>query len=413
MNVEIQIPGADTQGRVFLTWTPAKATARLRNGPASGTVAVTLRNKPPAAGGRVEFATTRTHNGTPTLALNLPADGTPVPFFIAGEFERPSAALGDAVVEAVGPGNAVLGSVATMVRVRKNAESLSNAERDRFLSAFGTLNGQGLGRFTAFRDMHRNSTSREAHGNSGFLPWHRAYLLDLERELQLVDPSVALPYWRFDEPAPKLFTRAFIGIPNDAGLVQFTPGHPFLSWITDNRPGITREMPFSPNEAPEVLNEEDTLALGGNNNRYGPFRESMEGDPHGQAHVSFGGSISEIDTAARDPLFFLLHNNVDRLWAKWQWLFGRTNPAEPNAYAAPAGNRIGHRLPDSMWPWNGITGSPRPSTAPGGELASSAFTSAPGGKPVVRSMLDYQAIAGGDQLGFAYDDVPFEVVAQA
>ena len=76
----------------------------------------------------------------------------------------------------------------TMVRVRKNANRLTTAERDRFLRALATLNGSGIGRFTEFRDMHvGGAPDSEAHGGSGFLPWHRIYLLDLERELQAID----------------------------------------------------------------------------------------------------------------------------------------------------------------------------------------------------------------------------------
>ena len=406
MRVEIEIPGADDQGRVFLTWTPVQATARLVDGEGAP-VEATLRNA--GAGGQLRFATARTHEGSASLPLTLPASGEPVPFFVAGEFGRPSLAYGDARLEAAADGQAApLGSRDLMVRVRKNAETLQPAERDRFLAAFGTLNGQGTGRFGAFRSMHVDGpASREAHGNSGFLPWHRAYLLDLERELQLIDPSVALPYWRFDQPAPKLFSRDYIGVPGDADMLEFSAGHPFLTWTTDNQLGITRGMFFGIGDAAFVISEEDTLALG---DRYGAFQD-MEGDPHGNAHTSFSGSISGIPTAARDPLFFMLHANVDRLWAKWQWLFHRTSPADANAYAAPNPNRIGHRLDDSMWPWNGVTGPPRPPDAPGGEMASSPSTSAPGGKPLVRSMIDYQAVGGGAHLGFAYDDVPFELPA--
>ena len=63
--------------------------------------------------------------------------------------------------------------------------------------------------------MHTNVSSPQAHGAPGFLPWHRAYILDLERELQAIDPSVALPYWRFDRPAPNLFTLDFFEIVRD------------------------------------------------------------------------------------------------------------------------------------------------------------------------------------------------------
>jgi tyrosinase len=105
----------------------------------------------------------------------------------------------------------------------------------------------------------------------------------------------------------------------------------------------------------------------------------------------------------------MLHANVDRLWAKWQWIHKRTSAGEPRAFAPAVPPRVGHNLADTMWPWNGVTGAPRPSTAPGGTLATSPSTTAPGLSPVVSAMIDYQAVGGGPALGFAYDDVPFEV----
>src|SRR4029453_5760123 len=114
---------------------------------------------------------------------------------------------------------------------------------------------------------------------------------------------------------------------------------------------------------------------------------------------------------ARDPLFFLLHANVDRLWAKWQRRFGRFNATQAASFdsnTAGGGNRIGHNLPDTMWPWNGVTGAPRPPTAPGGTLATSPCVSAPGPQPRVRDGLDYQGVvAATSRMGFDYDDVPF------
>jgi tyrosinase len=332
---------------------------------------------------------------------------------VAGEFGRPSIGLGDAAIEARGVGNqGVLATKAVTVRVRKDAQALSAAERDRFLAALATLNGGGSGRFRDFRDMHVQAADLEEHGNVGFLPWHRAYILDLERELQAIDPSVTLPYWRFDRPAPGVFTRQFMGVPNAAGRVQFSAGHPFGTWRTDGALGINRTPSFLPGAAPAGLrNETDTVKLGGPapTATYANF-DAMEIDPHGFAHMSFSlGFIRSKQTAARDPLFFMLHANVDRLWAKWQWVHRRTSAADARAFAPAAPNRIGHRLADTMWPWNGVTGAPRPSTAPGGTLARSPSTTAPGDRPRVRAMIDYQAVAGGAPLGFAYDDVPFEV----
>jgi tyrosinase len=294
-----------------------------------------------------------------------------------------------------------------MVRVRKNANTLTPAERDRFVAAFAQLNNQGAGRFADFRNMHVAVSSPQAHQNAGFLPWHRAYLLDLERELQAIDGSVTMPYWRFDQPAPNIFTGDFLGSSNAIGTVQFSATNPLQFWTTDGVQGVNRRPFFNTAAAPPgLLTEAQTLALGGASNLYASFR-SMEGNPHGSAHVSFGGSISQIPTAAKDPLFFLLHCNVDRLWAKWQRLNGRFDPALASSYDTP-GRPIGHNLPDTMWPWNGVTGAPRPPTAPGGTLAPSPCVSAPGPSPQVRSSLDYQgSVNAVSNEGFDYDDVRF------
>lgn len=419
MNVEISIASTSDDGRVFLTWTPVQCTARLIDGPGVGSaVSVSLRNGAGSVG-QVVFDTVRSHRGTPTLQLSLPGDGSPVRFWIAGQFQKPSLDFGDVRLEVVDDSNsAVLNSTPMMVRVRKNAQTLSATERDRFLNAFGILNGQGAGRFSEFRDMHVGNTLGESHSNWGFLPWHRSYLLDLERELQGIDARVALPYWRFDQPAPQLFAPEFMGIPNSVGRVQFTPGHPFLQWTTEGQTGITRGMQFPPSTSPPGLKTEaQTIAFGnGVFDAFGePFvglpRGGIERNPHGGAHTSFGsGWIISPPTAPRDPMFFLLHCNVDRLWAKWQWFFKRSSDTDANAYHfTPPPVRVGHNIGDTMWPWNGVTGNPRPSTAPGGALAASALTSAPGPSPTVRSMLDYQAVHGGAHLGFDYEDVPFEI----
>jgi tyrosinase len=408
VNVQFAVKSVDQKGRVFLTWTPAPATARLVK-PTAGvnSVAVTLRSA--GVGGQILFAAKRTGKFGKTLKLTLPASGNPVSFFVAGEFGHPSTALGDALIEAraLAP-LGVLGMKKCTVRIRKNAQTLTPAERDRFLSAMAKLNAGGAGRFQDFRDTHVNIAIAEEHGNTGFLPWHRAFMLDLERELQAIDPSVALPYWRFDQGAANLFSLQFMGVPNQAGSVQFVAGHPFLTWTTDGQLGISRTMFFAANAAPPgLLDENGTLALGGSPNAdYALFR-GMEGDPHGFAHTSFGGSISSIGTAAKDPLFFLLHCNVDRLWAKWQHKYKLTSPSQARAFTEIPTNRVGHRLADTMWPWNGVITAPRPPTAPGGTMAPSKVTTVPGNKPTVGSMIDYQGVAGGPPLGFAYDDVPY------
>jgi tyrosinase len=434
MRAVIEVEPTDRNGRCFLTWAPVRATLRLED--ADRTVAghdITLRNAGPAGGGRVVFATRFTQSDNVELTLQqVASDGTPRTFWVAGEFGSPSTVYGDMVIQAVNSSNAEIGKMDGMVRVRKNAVALTGDERDLFLDALGQLNDAGGGPFRAFRDMHVAASAPEAHGAAGFLAWHRAYLLDLERCLQKIEAAVALPYWRFDEAAPTLFVPEFLGSPaNSPGasdLVVFPQGHALEFWTTDGVVGIARRPRWDINLAPTtsvsigggtipaVMTEADTFDLGGSQASYAGFRR-MEANPHGAAHVRFSGPVNSVPTAARDPLFFLLHTKVDRLWARWQWLNRRSNADDPSAYSVfgtsrpDGGGTVGHRLDDTMWPWNQDRVAPRPDfVPPRAGLPPSPYATAPGtGTPRVRDMIDFHGLYSRGSLGFSYDDVPFEI----
>ena len=404
MAVEVRINDSAAPEARYVGWAPSSAEVRAVG--ENGDVAVELSTGAGSVGELVFYAA---RGGDPeaTLALRVPADGSPARFWVGGRFGHASKTDQDTTLSVASSGNE-LASIPLMVRVRKNANELTADERDRFLSAFAQFNDHGRGGFKAFRDMHTRESNRDAHGGPGFLPWHRAYLLDLERELQAIDPSVSLPYWRFDEPAPNLFVLEFLGASAGGRRVRFGTQNPLQTWTTDGTVGVLRRPDFHPQNAPaNVSNEAKTLALGGSQGRFTGFADMIR-DPHGYAHSSFSGSVSRIHTAAKDPLFFLLHCNVDRLWAKWQWLFNRFDLADPLAFASGQ-HGIGHNLNDTMWPWNGVMGAPRPPNAPGGVFATTSIAAAPGPSPRVGSVLDYQGrVSPENRLGFDYDDVPFE-----
>lgn len=413
MKVELQINNSTSSNARFVGWAPSPCRIRVTNptGAFPRLVKIQLRSSSTSGGGAVVFRKGTTGAFSETLSLSVPIIGTSVPFFVAGKFGHPSINDADVKIEARAQllfQTSLVGSVRVMVRIRKNAESLTPGERDRIVKAFADLNSQGAGRFADFRNMHTDVSSPQAHGAPGFLPWHRAYLLDLERELQAIDPSVALPYWRFDQPAPNLFTPDFFGTSGPSGAVQFGATNPLQFWVTDGVQGITREPrnAWDPRTqpGPTVITEAQTLAIG---TQYSAFR-GMEFNPHGTAHTRWDGFIRFIGTAAKDPLFFLLHCNVDRLWAKWQRQNGRFDSTQAASYDGDPNNTIGHNLNDTMWPWNEITGAPRPPTAPGGPMSSSPCASAPGPQPQVRSSLDYQGVISAvSREGFDYDDVKF------
>ncbi|KAJ2988179.1 hypothetical protein HDV02_005698 [Globomyces sp. JEL0801] len=51
---------------------------------------------------------------------------------------------------------------------------------------------------------------------------------------------------------------------------------------------------------------------------YDEFRRNLEGMPHNSVHNAIGGEMRGTSTSVNDPVFFLHHRNVDRLWYVWQ-----------------------------------------------------------------------------------------------
>ena len=127
----------------------------------------------------------------------------------------------------------------------------------------------------------------------------------------------------------------------------------------------------------------------------GSFRNRLEGwalepgDPvgsylHNIVHVFIGGDMGP-GTSPNDPIFFLHHCNVDRLWAKWQERRALDNGTSYDSdYLPVTGGPSGHNLNDNMFPWDGDPKFP-----------SIATTWSPA------QTLDYL-----DTMDFIYDDIP-------
>jgi tyrosinase len=423
--VEIAVARAETTLDDYITWSPTRLSIRQR--PAATALTVIVRNMP-GSGQRLRFGphpATLPAGSTVTAisrSVSLPANGAWVTISVAGAFGAPSLRDKDGVVEVMRRG--VVRPVVReglMVRVRRNADSLASDARSRFLRALATINLQA-DQYNRMQHFHRVGLA-EAHGLSGFLPWHRVFVLELERMLQAIDPSVALHYWRFDLPAPNLFNTAFIGVPPaGSSVVQFDAGNPLSLWqVADAAEfgggiftGVLRRPTYPPTGQASLSDETTTLGLG---TIYAQF-DNMEGNPHGNAHVATGGSgnwLNNVTISVRDPLFFLLHCNVDRLWAKWQWVNGRFSPTSSDAYTQQTpnpGSCPQHRsyVNGPLWPWSGATspGDPcRPAQAPSGPLRRAVTTpSSPPQPPRPADVIDFRYAAGLLGNGFAYDDVP-------
>jgi tyrosinase len=407
-----------SSGNAYIGWSLSSCSIRITNQPQANRNVV-LKNRDTSGGGQIIFRSNFGSANQDTLALTLPGDGSPVNFFIGGKFGFPSTDDQDGGISVTDAAtSAVLHQRTLMVRVRKNANNLTVGERDRFLNAYATLNA-ATADYQVFLDSHNTEASGEIHHRPSFLPWHRTFVLSLERHLQTIDPSVTIPYWHFDQPSPKIFSPDFMGgTPNSVGRVSFSATNPLRNWTIFGGPGVTRVPYFDTATSGSqwdggaglnpVQDETTTLNLGPGFEEF----SDMEIDPHDTAHESFSsGPLTSMGTATQDPLFFLLHCNIDRLWAKWQQKKNKYDPSNNATYSpqpvppvVPA-PRIGDVATDTMWPWNGVKGSPRPPTAPGGPLIQLAFPSKPGLTPTVADVLDYIGKTQGNSNFFDYDDV--------
>jgi len=389
--------------------------------------------------------------------------------FVGGKFQEGKLFSGaspedfDIKIKALKEGKEI-SSVKTMIRVRKNANLLSKKAKRAYLHALSTINetdlqGRGIGIYsTDFFKMHVKGSKSIAHGTEVFLPWHRLYLLDLERQLQNVDPKVSLHYWKFDEPAPNIFKADFLGksiidraenpittIGVSTNFARFNPDNPLRYWAID-REKLIRRMSWFDNQKEQagyyaededtntktkktfsfhtVQNEKETYTSkeylfkqskdeNGNVKTDSKSFTKLEGDPHGETHVSNNGFINYVPTAPKDPLFFFLHSNVERMWGKWQTIHHLFDPSSEKNYpnqkedtSIPAWRNVNARL----WPWNGELTPNEYHYAPPGTrtnnfTTSTCFKNFEDNSPIIKDALDPFGVTDyGNYLGFEYDD---------
>jgi tyrosinase len=167
-----------------------------------------------------------------------------------------------------------------------------------------------------------------AHHDRYFLTWHRAYLVWFETTIQSLinDPTWALPYWDYSDPAReetlelpwefRVEQRTVDGVKVDNPL--------FVDTLPADRPGHPSAGDVDIVEAMSerfFIREFPVQGFGGVD---GPWRAPgyLEQTPHDAVHSRIGGLMGEVPLSARDPIFWLHHANIDRLWEVWRKLDG-------------------------------------------------------------------------------------------
>ena len=149
------------------------------------------------------------------------------------------------------------------------------------------------------------------HGSPHFLSWHRAFLYYFEETLRAAsgDPSLNLPYWNWyaTPTIPSVFTS------------PANSTNPLWHFRANDTTAGLSQAPFSDGNLLQPP--------------YPGFSSDLEGNPHASVHSELGGDMGYIDRSARDPIFWLHHCNIDRLWNVWV-NEGHSNPAPGDPWSS-------------------------------------------------------------------------------
>lgn len=206
-------------------------------------------------------------------------------------------------------------------RERKNQKDFTPTEWSVFINAINTIASPGAQSptYQDFVNVHVSAmdpNNHDAHSwgvhtmggmhvGFNFLAWHREYLAKLEARLILVNPLVVLPYWDWvnDRAIPPQLSN-----PSD-----------LQAW------GITRKANFNPNQLPIQAD----INIVNSNTSFAAFQSALERPPHNSVHNAVGGTMATSASPA-DPLFWLHHAMVDKIWADWQSTHTNAASKPPN-----------------------------------------------------------------------------------
>jgi tyrosinase len=147
-----------------------------------------------------------------------------------------------------------------------------------------------------------------------FLPWHRMYVYFFEQEIRYLsgDPNFTLPYWNYSaaDRTHQILPPAF----KNGSLFQ-----------GNRSPGVNQDQPINQIPGPRVnplkdlgleILKKSTYSQSGAD---GGFNSGLDFGLHGNVHTLIGDltNMGKIEWAAQDPVFWVHHCNIDRIWASW------------------------------------------------------------------------------------------------
>nr|4YD9_A Chain A, hemocyanin [Todarodes pacificus]4YD9_D Chain D, hemocyanin [Todarodes pacificus]4YD9_G Chain G, hemocyanin [Todarodes pacificus]4YD9_J Chain J, hemocyanin [Todarodes pacificus]4YD9_M Chain M, hemocyanin [Todarodes pacificus]4YD9_P Chain P, hemocyanin [Todarodes pacificus]4YD9_S Chain S, hemocyanin [Todarodes pacificus]4YD9_V Chain V, hemocyanin [Todarodes pacificus]4YD9_Y Chain Y, hemocyanin [Todarodes pacificus]4YD9_b Chain b, hemocyanin [Todarodes pacificus] len=228
-----------------------------------------------------------------------------------------------------GEGRRWISPITSASRIRKNLLDFEDGEMESLRNAFKQMADEGrYEEIASFHGVPAQCPSEDGtmvhtcclHGMPVFPHWHRLYVSLVEDELLARGSGVAVPYWDWVEPfdeLPRLINEATF---YNSRTLQIEPNPFFKGKISFENAETDRDT------QPELFGNRylyDHTLFVFEQTDFCEFEVHYE-VLHNTIHSWLGGrdvhSMSSLDYAAYDPVFFLHHSNVDRLWAIWQEL---------------------------------------------------------------------------------------------
>lgn len=252
----------------------------------------------------------------------------------------------------------ILRSLARAATPRVRRDVMDFADNDPFFQKYG----DAVAAMHKLPDTDGRNWIRQAkihadfcqHSRLSFLHWHRHYLNFFEAicSEMIGDPDFALPYWNWSKksgviPAP-FYDIAELNVEhwNDPGMYDGQ------SWGQVNSvpkrglkkgKGLLNDPQRGGNFTLTNINSIKQLP------NADLFENSIEGSPHNNGHVVSGalanGQVGHIGDGLSplDPIFWLHHCMVDRVWAEWQRTHTTPDPSE--TYSTDFVDRTGAPAP--------------------------------------------------------------------
>ncbi|KAL8285577.1 hypothetical protein RB597_002584 [Gaeumannomyces tritici] len=285
----------------------------------------------------------------------------------------------------VGVAQAAPGKCKPAPSIRREWRSLSQPERKAYLDAVVCLQNappklQHLfpGSKSRFDDFHATHISAlDIHWNGPFLPWHRWFITLYEHELrQTCGYKGSQPYWNWsldsNSEADVLKSPIWDAEFGFGGNGDFVPDDvaatfPNVPFVVPGRTGggCVKDGPFAQRNVsmglgastaftPHCLRRDISPWLVSHSSNQGvvdrvldqpdymKFNIGLQGGLmpdditlHGGGHIGVGGNtgdIANVNSSPGDPIFYLHHTNLDRIWAEWQ---ARDWPARKSDFSGP------------------------------------------------------------------------------